>query len=382
MNDSLGHAAGDELLVTVAERIRSCIRPEDTCARLGGDEFAVMIEGVTHPEGAVTVARRIIGAMAEPLAIAGSDVAVQGSIGIALGSAGQTASEIMRSADLAMYRAKGEGKGRYALYEPSMHELVLERLELKADLQRAVLADEFDVHYQPIVTLQNGGIVGVEALVRWKHPDRGLVLPGDFISLAEETGLILPLGRHVLDTACRQAAIWRKRGHPALGISVNISAKQLASKNLPLEVTDALARSSLEAAALTLEITESTLLDSPVVVGRLDELRGLGVRIAIDDFGTGYSSLNYLRRFPVDSLKIARAFVEELGTSREQDRLVAAILRLGSTMGLETVAEGIELEQQRDRLRALKCRYGQGFLYSRPVPAEELDSMLLSARVA
>ena len=265
-----------------------------------------MIEGITHPDGAVTVARRIIGAMAEPLAIAGSDVAVQGSIGIALGSAGQTASEIMRSADLAMYRAKGEGKGRYALYEPSMHELVLERLELKADLQRAVLADEFDVHYQPIVTLQNGGIVGVEALVRWKHPDRGLVLPGDFISLAEETGLILPLGRHVLNTACRQAAIWRKRGHSALGISVNISAKQLASKNLPLEVTDALTRSSLDASALTLEITESMLLDSPVVVGRLDELRGLGVRIAIDDFGTGYSSLNYLRRFPVDSLKIAK----------------------------------------------------------------------------
>ena len=382
VNDSLGHAAGDELLVTVAERIRSSIRPEDTCARLGGDEFAVMIEGITHPDGAVTVARRIIGSLAEPLAIAGSDVAVQGSIGIALGSAGQTASEIMRSADLAMYRAKGEGKGRYALYEPAMHELVLERLELKADLQRAVLADEFDVHYQPIVTLQNGGIVGVEALVRWKHPDRGLVLPGDFISLAEETGLILPLGRHVLNAACRQAAIWRKRGHSALGISVNISAKQLASKSLPLEVTDALTRSSLDATALTLEITEGTLLDSPVVVGRLDELRGLGVRIAIDDFGTGYSSLDYLRRFPVDSLKIARAFVEELGTSREQDRLVAAILRLGSTMGLETVAEGIELEQQRDRLRALKCRYGQGFFYSRPVPAEELDSMLLSARVA
>jgi diguanylate cyclase (GGDEF)-like protein/PAS domain S-box-containing protein len=382
VNDSLGHAVGDDLLVTVAERIRSCIRPEDTCARLGGDEFAVLIEGITHPDGAVTAARRIIGAMAEPLAIAGSDAAVQGSIGIALGSAGQTASEIMRSADLAMYRAKGEGKGRYALYEPSMHELVLERLELKADLQRAVLADEFDVHYQPIVTLQNGGIVGVEALVRWKHPDRGLVLPGDFISLAEETGMILPLGRHVLNAACRQAAIWRKRGHSTLGISVNISAKQLASKNLPLEVTDALTRSSLDATALTLEITEGTLLESPVVVGRLDELRSLGVRIAIDDFGTGYSSLDYLRRFPVDTLKIARAFVEELGTSREQDRLVAAILRLGSTMGLETVAEGIELEQQRDRLRALKCRYGQGFLYSRPVPAEELDSMLISTRVA
>jgi diguanylate cyclase (GGDEF)-like protein/PAS domain S-box-containing protein len=382
VNDSLGHAAGDELLVSVAERIRASIRPEDTCARLGGDEFAVMVESIVDPDGAVTVARRILAAMVEPLTIAGSEVVVSGSVGIALGSGGQSASEIMRSADLAMYRAKGEGKGRYALYEPSMHERVLERLELKADLQRAVVADEFDVHYQPIVTLGSGAIVGVEALVRWNHPDRGLVAPGDFIGLAEETGLILPLGRHVLREACRQAATWRKVGHSHLGVSVNISAKQLASRTLQTEVTEALATASLDASALTLEITESMLLDSPVVVSRLGELRRLGVRIAIDDFGTGYSSLNYLRRFPVDTLKIARAFVEEIGSSREQDRLVAAILRLGSTMGLDTVAEGIELETQRDALRALKCRYGQGFLYSRPVPAADIDSMLVSARVA
>jgi EAL domain-containing protein (putative c-di-GMP-specific phosphodiesterase class I) len=288
----------------------------------------------------------------------------------------------MRSADLAMYRAKSEGKGRYALYEPSMHERVLARLELKADLQRAVVADEFAVHYQPIVTLQSGSIVGVEALVRWNHPQRGLVPPADFLGLAEETGLILPLGRHVLREACRQAASWRSGGHSRLGISVNLSAKQLASRTLAAEVTEALDGASLDASALTLEITESTLLDSPVVVNRLDELRSLGVRIAIDDFGTGYSSLNYLRRFPVDTLKIARAFVEEIGSSGEQDRLVAAILRLGSTMGFDTVAEGIELETQRDALRALKCTYGQGFLYSRPVPAGEIDSMLVSAQVA
>jgi diguanylate cyclase (GGDEF)-like protein/PAS domain S-box-containing protein len=382
VNDSLGHAAGDELLVAVAERIRESIRPEDTCARLGGDEFAVMLEGINDPDGAITAARRVLGSMTKRLTIAGSEVAVQGSIGIALGSGDQTASEIMRSADLAMYRAKSEGKGRYALYEPSMHERVLERLELKADLQRAVVADEFAVHYQPIVTLQSGRIVGVEALVRWNHPQRGLVPPGDFLGLAEETGLILPLGRHVLREACRQAASWRSVGHSGLGVSVNLSAKQLASRTLPAEVTDALDGASLDASALTLEITESTLLDSPVVVDRLDELRGLGVRIAIDDFGTGYSSLNYLRRFPVDTLKIARAFVEEIGSSGEQDRLVAAILRLGSTMGFDTVAEGIELETQRDALRALKCTYGQGFLYSRPVPAGELDSMLVSALVA
>jgi len=382
VNDSLGHAAGDDLLVTVGERIRSAIRPEDTCARLGGDEFAVMIESISGPDGAVTVAKRILATMAEPLAVGGSDVTVQGSIGIALDAGLQTANEIMRSADLAMYRAKNEGKGRYALYEPSMHELVLERLGLKADLQRAVIADEFDVHYQPIVTLQTGGIVGVEALVRWQHPDRGLVLPGEFIGLAEETGLILPLGRHVLNQACRQLALWRKGGNPQLGVSVNLSAKQLASRTLPGEVAGALDDYALDPAALTLEITESMLLDSQVVVNRLVELRTLGVRIAIDDFGTGYSSLNYLRRFPVDTLKIAKAFVDELGTSPDQDRLVAAILRLGATMGLDTVAEGIELEQQRDRLRQLKCRYGQGYLYSRPVPADELDSVLVSARVA
>jgi diguanylate cyclase (GGDEF)-like protein/PAS domain S-box-containing protein len=382
VNDSLGHAAGDELLVTVGERIRGAIRPEDTCARLGGDEFAVMVESITDHEGAITVAKRILARMAEPLVVGGSDVTVLGSIGIALDSGLQTANEIMRSADLAMYRAKSEGKARYALYEPSMHEHVLERLALKADLQRAVIADEFAVHYQPIVTLQTGGIVGVEALVRWEHPSRGLVFPGDFIGLAEETGLILPLGRHVLTQACRQVASWRQRGHSRLGVSVNLSAKQLVSRSLPGEVAGALGDVALDPSALTLEITESTLLDSPVVVGRLDELRALGVRIAIDDFGTGYSSLNYLRRFPVDTLKIAKAFVDEIGSSAEQDRLVSAILRLGATMGLDTVAEGIELEHQRDRLRQLKCRYGQGYLYSRPVPADELDSVLVSERVA
>jgi diguanylate cyclase (GGDEF)-like protein/PAS domain S-box-containing protein len=382
VNDSLGHAAGDELLVTVAQRIRSAIRPEDTCARLGGDEFAVMIESIADSDGAVTVARRILGAMAEPLAIAGSEVTVQGSVGIALDPGSQTANEIMRSADLAMYRAKGEGKGRYALYEPAMHEHVLRRLELKADLQRAVIEEEFAVHYQPIVTLQTGGVIGVEALVRWHHPQRGLVYPGEFIGLAEETGLILPLGRHVLRSACGEVASWRRRGYPRLGVSVNLSAKQLVSRGLPGEIAMTLESCALDASALTLEITESTLLDSQTVVGRLAELRALGVRIAIDDFGTGYSSLNYLRRFPVDTLKIAKPFVDELGSSPEQDRLVAAILRLGSTMGLETVAEGIELEHQRDRLRQLRCRYGQGFLYSPPVPADELDAVLVHADVA
>ena len=382
VNDSLGHAAGDELLVAVARRIQSCMRPEDSCARLGGDEFAVMIENISTTDGAEIVARRMLEAMAEPLSIFGSEVTVQGSVGIALGTGEQTTSEIMRSADLAMYRAKGEGKGRYALYEPAMHEGVLERLALKADLQRAVVGEEFDVHYQPIVDLQSGAIAGVEALLRWRHPERGLVLPAKFIGLAEETGLILPLGRLVLQRACEQVAQWRRAGLRDLGVSVNISAKQLASRHLPAEVTAALEASSLDPAALTLEITESVLLDSHVVIGRLEELRALGVRIAIDDFGTGYSSLNYLLRFPVDTLKIAKAFIDELGSSSEPERLVAAIIRLGSTFGLDTVAEGIEQHSQRDRLRAMNCRYGQGYLFSPPVPADELASALLSTRVA
>jgi diguanylate cyclase (GGDEF)-like protein/PAS domain S-box-containing protein len=382
VNDSLGHAAGDELLVEVARRLESCLRPEDSCARLGGDEFAVMVENIDEPETAVVVARRILGSIAEPATVLGSEVAVQASIGIAFGSGTQSASEVLRSADLAMYRAKADGKSRYALYEASMHERVLERLALKADLQKSVVAEEFEIHYQPIVTLQTGAIVGLEALVRWRHPERGLVEPDDFVPLAEETGLILPLGRFVLHGACREVRRWRGMGYGHLGISVNIGAKQLASPTLPLEVTVALAESNLEPSALTLEITESMLLDSDAVIARLEDLKQLGVQLAIDDFGTGYSSLNYLRRFPVDTLKIAKPFVEGIGSDREQERLAAAILRLGATLGLDTVAEGIEELRQVERLRRLRCRYGQGFYFSPPLPPGEIDDFLQRPLVA
>jgi diguanylate cyclase (GGDEF)-like protein/PAS domain S-box-containing protein len=376
VNDSLGHAAGDELLVAVAGRLQDCLREEDTCARLGGDEFAVLIENVGGPEAAIVVARRVLDAISEPLEVLGSRVSAQASVGIALGPNTVTTSELLRNADLAMYRAKGDGKHRYALFEPAMHSRVLERLALKAELQSAVAAQQFELHYQPIVALQSGVPVGVEALVRWKHPVRGLVMPDGFVPLAEETGLILPLGRFVLRSACQQAGRWRALGHPDLGVSVNISAKQLASPHLPSEVTSALRAASLEPSALTLEITESVLLDSQPVVTRLEALKSLGVRIAIDDFGTGYSSLNYLRRFPVDTLKIAKPFVDEIGARPGQRRLVEAILRLGATLGLETVAEGIEETPQRDLLRKLRCRFGQGYLFSRPLPADELDPVL------
>ncbi|MCS7007871.1 MAG: EAL domain-containing protein, partial [Gaiellaceae bacterium] len=381
-NDSLGHAAGDELLVAVANRIRAAVRPEDTCARLGGDEFAVLIEGVPEPDPAIAIARRILSAVAEPVAVSGAELTVQGSVGIAFASGGESASEVMRSADLAMYRAKAEGKGRYAVYAPSMHERALRRLELKAELRRAVETDELEVHYQPIVELRGGEIVGVEALVRWRHPRRGLVLPGDFLDVADETGLIVPLGRRVLRRACEDVAAWRRRSSPAIGVSVNVSARELASRHLIRELGSALEDAGLDAGALTLEITESTLLDSHAVAARLEEVRRLGVRIAIDDFGTGYASLNYLQRFPVDTLKIAKQFVDAIGTGPEGDRLAAAIVRLGATMDLATVAEGIEHERQRDRLRALGCRYGQGHLFFPPLRAAEVEDVLPRARVA
>jgi diguanylate cyclase (GGDEF)-like protein/PAS domain S-box-containing protein len=382
VNDSLGHAAGDELLVLVARRLESCLRPEDTCARLGGDEFAILIENIASPEAAIVVSQRILDAIGEPLRLFGSEVAAQGSVGIAVGSGDQSPTEVLRSADLAMYSAKNEGKSRFALYEPAMHEHVLERLALKADLQRSVVDEQFEVHYQPIVALQTGEIVAVEALVRWRHPERGLVYPDDFIPLAEETGLILPLGRFVLETACRDVQHWRVRGLRDLGVSVNISATQLASASLPAEVTAALRGASLEPSALTLEITESMLLDSHAVSARLAELKALGVRVAIDDFGTGYSSLNYLRRFPVDMLKIAKPFVDQIGADPEQERLAEAILRLGGTLGLDTVAEGIEEAGQRERLRRLNCRYGQGFFFSPPLPVDQIDVLLRRPLVA
>ena len=383
INDSLGHAAGDDLLIAVARRLQACLRPEDTCARLGGDEFAVMVENVFEPESAVVVARRILAALSEPLELFGSNVEVEASVGIAVASRDMTTSELLRNADLAMYRAKSEGKSRFALFEPEMHTRVLDRLALKAELQRSVAAGEFELHYQPIVALQSGTIAGVEALVRWRHPKRGLIYPDEFIPLAEETGLILPLGRLVLGLACRQARRWQKQGMPDLGISVNLSAKQLASRHLASEVGAALAETRLDPSTLTLEITESVLmLDSQGVITRLEELKALGVKIAVDDFGTGYSSLNYLRRFPVDALKVAKPFIDGLGTSREQERLAAAILRIGATLRLDTVAEGIEEQAQCDLLRKLKCKYGQGYLFSRPVPAVDLEPLLRQALVA
>jgi diguanylate cyclase (GGDEF)-like protein/PAS domain S-box-containing protein len=312
VNDSLGHASGDLLLLAAGERLLACVRPSDTVARLGGDEFAVLIDEASEQVATATAAR-VLTALDEPVTIEGREVVVSASIGIVLGDVGQDANELLRQADTAMYAAKAAGKKRYLLFEPHMHDRVLERLEIGTELQLALQREEFVLHYQPIVRLADGRIEGVEALVRWHHPRRGLMPPGLFIPIAEESGLIEPLGRWVLEQSCRQAQAWQAAGAPACTMSVNLSGRQLQNPAVVGDVRDALQRSGLDPATLTLEITESVLMtDTADSLDRLRALKDLGIRISIDDFGTGYSSLSYLRRFPVDVLKIDKSFIDDL----------------------------------------------------------------------
>ncbi|MCA1831670.1 MAG: EAL domain-containing protein [Actinobacteria bacterium] len=379
INDSLGHACGDELLGAFASRLQTCLRPGDTAARLGGDEFAILLEGISGTRDAVTVAERVRADLEVPFTLQGKEVSVGTSIGIALSTPGRgTASDLLRNADVAMYAAKNLGKNRYEIFQPSMHAAALERLELKEDLQRAIERHELILHYQPIVELATGHITGVEALVRWKHPRRGLVSPADFIPLAEETGLIHPIGRWVLSEACRQTRLWQARFPRVqpLAVNVNVSAKQLQAETLTDDVRAALQQSGLAPRSLTVEITESVLLDRDVAMRRLAELRKIGVRVAIDDFGTGYSSLSYLNRFPIDILKVDQSFVRHVGNSPGEEILATAVIDLTHTLGLEAVAEGIEERAQGDRLQELGCRYGQGFWYSRPLAAGDIDELL------
>ncbi|MFP5361120.1 MAG: putative bifunctional diguanylate cyclase/phosphodiesterase [Thermoleophilia bacterium] len=371
VNDSLGHAAGDELLREVGARLQAAIRPGDTAARFGGDEFAILLEDVAGREGAEHVAMRILLALRTPLTLAGRDVFVTASVGISIDAT--CAEDAIRDADLAMYRAKAQGKGRYAIFEPYMHAAVVRRAELEADLQRVVERDELVLHYQPIVALETGSVVGVEALVRWRHPERGLIAPDAFIPVAEETQLMAELGRWILTAACTQAARWQQ-GQP-LRVSVNLSACQLQSADVAGDVRRALASAGLDPSSLVLEITETALMrDVQDTISCLVELKRLGVLLAVDDFGTGYSSLDYLRRFPIDILKIDKAFVEDLVAG--DSKLAQAIIDLGDSFGLHVVAEGIEHELQRQRLIALGCRLGQGYCFARPMPARELSALL------
>ena len=375
VNDSLGHAAGDDLLREVAARLVASIRPGDTAARFGGDEFAILLEDVEGVESAEHVALRILRALRAPLAIAGRDLFISASIGIAMDAT--TAGDMIRDADLAMYRAKAEGKGRHAVFEPAMHVAVVERADLEADLQRVIERDELVLHYQPIVALGNRAIVGVEALVRWRHPTRGLVEPEAFIPVAEETQLMTDLGRWILNEGCREVAAWRTLR--PLRLSVNLSAVQLHSGDvLAATVSEALAASGLPPEALVLEITETALMrDVTETISCLRALKDLGVLLAVDDFGTGYSSLDYLRRFPIDILKIDKAFVDDLGAG--DATLAQAIIDLGESFDLQVIAEGIEHESQRQRLLELGCSHGQGYHFSKPMTAGELGTLLAVA---
>jgi diguanylate cyclase (GGDEF)-like protein len=380
VNDTMGHASGDTLLCAVAERIKGCIRVDDLAARLGGDEFALLLrdeEGLTR---ATAVANRIIDVLAVPFQIHGQDLTVGGSIGIAVGrESSQRADELLRNADVAMYTAKAGGKGRVAVFDPTMHAAIVARHELSAELARSIGRGELLVHYQPIVELATQRTIAVEALVRWRHPTRGLIGPDDFIALAEENGVILALGRWVLAESCRQTVDWIASGALAedFAVSVNISPVQVQQPEFIAEIEGVLEQTGLDPSRLILELTESTMFrDTRATIGKLQVLRSRGVRIAVDDFGTGYSSLGYLRQFPVDILKIARDFVVAPDRSDSDWAFAHAIVALGRTLGLRIVAEGIEEAGQVDRLLELGCSIGQGFYFSWPMPAAELAASL------
>jgi diguanylate cyclase (GGDEF)-like protein/PAS domain S-box-containing protein len=386
INDSLGHAAGDEVLMEVAKRVATSIRSSDTAARFGGDEFAVLLEDIESAQEAADTAERILESLTVPMRLDQKELVVRSSLGISVveGDAGADADELIRNADAAMYIAKRDGKGGYRLFEPAMHEGVLARLELRADLQRAIAGDQLELYYQPVVRLDDGSVSGVEALLRWRHPERGIVGPDEFVPLAEEMGLIVPIGRWVLREGCRQAKIIQQAlpKDPPLTMSVNLSVKQLQHSDIVADVRDALEQSGLDPSSLTLEITETVMMtDTDLAVQRLEELRNLGVRLAMDDFGTGYSSLSYLSRFPVDVLKMDRSFLAA-GASPEASGLATAVVALGQTLSLEVVAEGIEFPEQWETLRELGCGLGQGFYFARPMPPEDAVEYLRSKQAA
>lgn len=370
INDSLGHTHGDLLLVAFAERLERTLRPVDTLARFGGDEFAILLSGMTDATDAVRVAQRIQDELTKPFVLDKNSAFATASIGIALSSSGyERPEDILRDADTAMYRAKENGKARYEVFDHGMHAKAVSRLQLESDLRHAIEQNEFCVYYQPIVSLQTGRLSGFEALVRWNHPRRGLVSPADFIPVAEETGLIVPIGQWVLNEACahiRQCQI-ESPSHRSLSLSVNLSARQVAQPDLLDRIKEALETSRLNPHYLKLEITESVVMENAEAAALMfKQLRALGVQLSIDDFGTGYSSLSYLHRFPLNYLKIDRSFVMRLTTDND-NAIVRTISTLARNLGMEVIAEGIETEEQHQQLKLLGCEYGQGFLFSRPV---------------
>jgi diguanylate cyclase (GGDEF)-like protein len=379
VNDTLGHHAGDALLRGVSERMRRLVRPSDTIARMGGDEFVVLQIPVGDGSEAGALAQRMIEQMAAPFEIDEQQTIAGASVGIAMAPAdGTTPEQLLRNADLALYKAKSDGRGTYRLFEPAMDKEVQSRRALELDLRKALVGGEFELHYQPLVKTDSGEISGFEALIRWQHPQRGLIAPNDFIPLAEEIGLIVPIGEWVIRQACRTASRWPKHLH----VAVNISAAQFRYAGLAEVIVGALASAGLEASRLEIEITESVLLqDKEGTLAILHRLRELGVRIAMDDFGTGYSSLTYLQCFPFDKIKIDRSFVRDIATDAGSLNIVRAIAALANGMGMTATAEGVETREQLERIAAEGCTEMQGYLFSRPLPAPEIERRFLSLEV-
>jgi diguanylate cyclase (GGDEF)-like protein/PAS domain S-box-containing protein len=383
INDSLGHELGDKLLVAMAERLRTCLRPEDTLARFGGDEFTVLLEEVANPKDAVRVANRVVERFRGPFILDGKEFFATASIGIAMGTAGtKNPEELLRDADTAMYKAKAEGMD-YRVFNPQMYLWAVNRLELENDLRRAIEAEEFNLHYQPIVNTESGEVRGVEALVRWNHPERGLLDPREFVPLAEESGLVIPMDEQVLEEACRQVKEWQEE-HPRIPpvlINVNLSARQLQRPGLATTVEEVLQRTGLEATCLSLDITETVYIKAlEGNTAALDELKGMGAKISIDDFGVGYSSLSYLKRLPADVLKIDKAFLKGLGEDVENTAIVRMAIELAHTFGMEVVAEGVEDRTQAALLREMGCDMAQGYYFSEPLPSEVAAEFLMAER--
>ena len=379
INDSLGHMRGDEFLVEVARRLSSVLRPSDTVARLGGDEFTVLLEDVADKTSASVVSDRLLEVLSEEFVLGGQEVFSGASIGIAHGNATYARPEdILRDADTALYRAKAQGRGRWVEFDTTMHARAVEILQLETDLRRALDRRELRLHYQPVVSLTSGEISGAEALIRWQHPERGLVAPAEFIPLAEETGLIVPIGAWVLEEACRQMKEWQdKLSMPQLEIGVNLSSRQFQAPGLVAEVGRVLSQTGLSPRCLRLEVTESLLMDRhPHVADAMTGLRAMGVRIDLDDFGTGYSSLSYLYQFPIDTLKIDRSFVARMGAGEEGVEIVNHIVSLAQSLDMEVVAEGVETAEQLAQLRKLHCSYAQGYHLSRPIESARFEALL------
>ena len=371
VNDSLGHPAGDRLLVALADRVRAALRPSDVVARFGGDEFTVLCRDVPDEQAARLVANRISSAIAQPIALAEGEVFVTASIGIALsGGELETPETLLRNADAAMYRAKEQGRARAEVYESEAHDRAVRHLRTGNELHRALERGELRMHYQPIIRLEDGAVTGFEALLRWEHPERGLVRPDEFVGLAEETGLVVPIGSWALEESCRQAVRWHEAGAD-VSMSVNLSPRQLAEPGLVDDVARVLRETGVRPEKVWLEITENTLMrDAESMARSLGSLRSLGVHLAVDDFGTGYSSMTYLKRFPVDALKVDRSFVDGLGREPEDTAICTAVVSLAHALGLRAIAEGVETPEQLAELRTLGCEMAQGYLFGKPQPAE------------